>query len=791
MPERNNNPPAKKSGGDPPVFTLLRQYLTMMTGRDPVEEVHKSRKARVSRSKDKVYVKKLRVQMDKKPRDKAPKKEALSGFDDVAVMPELERSLQQYISRRQAALSRYAVKQPKKDALASLPPIPQGKPSAPAEQATDTPSAPTSWKRFVQMLPFMSEAVLDTAERTEKLEKTIQKNQEQAQEMAKRLQEAEAILSKTVKPVEPKPAQATKALSRAEREQLQQNLGRIQSVEKAGAPSGTEEVITKDSMGGLKKIKETTTFGLTEKKEGFFSSLFGGFREAAADMRDVNREAKAAKAAVKEAPQPATPKVVIPAAPVEDVKLRGGSLMRKSAPQEDLSKAKDDAPHIEEQSAPKEDATGLGSLVTAFADNKAGAASAAQAPVQQPVAKDAAATKEDRKKDQAARKEKMESEEKRAEYMMMSAAAKRPKQKEAGFFTQLNASLQYMGMAKERLAIVQNLATMLNAGLPLIDALRTLQMETRNRATKKLLSKINAAVENGSSLWRAMDDQHFFSPHAIALIRIGEEAGNLAQNMLYLADQQEKDQGLREKVKMAMIYPAIVLVLMFIVVMGLGLFVLPQLVQVLFNLNVKLPFITRVVIAFSNGFSEHGLIVVPGIIGGAIFLTILGKFTRFKVVVQWVIFKIPGIGPLARQATLARFGVILGGLLEAGVPLVEALRSLVEVTPIVSYKRFYRRILEHVTVGDSFAKSFAVIPASNKLFPISVQQLIITGERTGSLSKIMLKISEIYEKEANNTAQKLPVILEPMLLLFIGGLVGTIAFAIIIPIYSVVGNVSR
>lgn len=800
MPERNNQPPANKGGGDPPVFTLLRQYLTMMTGRDPVEEVHKSRKARVSRSKDKVYVKKMNVRMEKKSRATPPKSqrssedtEERSGIEDISVMPELERSLQQYISRRQAALSRYAVKPPKKDkdVLASLPPVPQGKaePKQPAEQSAATP-APTSWKRLVQMLPFMSEAVLDTAERTEKLEKTLQKNEATTQEMAKRLQEAENLLSKTVKSVEPKPTQTTRALSKAERDQLQQNLGRIQSIEKESAPV-SDEVITKDDMGGLKKVKETSTFGLTKKKkEGFFSSLFGGFREAAADIRDVNREAKvAAQATTKEGAKAAAPKVVPPAAPAAAVKLGGGMLVRKAAPQEDLSKAKDDAPHTEE--APKDDA-GLGSLVTAFAENKTGATPAAPAQAAKPAQqKPTPQTKEERKKEEASRKEKLANEEKRAEYMMMSAAAKRPKQKEAGFFTQLNASLQYMGMAKERLAIVQNLATMLNAGLPLIDALRTLQMESKNRATKKLLSKINAAVENGSSLWRAMDDQHFFSPHAIALIRIGEEAGNLAQNMLYLADQQEKDQGLREKVKMAMIYPAIVLVLMFIVVMGLGLFVLPQLVQVLFNLNVKLPFITRVVIAFSNGFSEHGLIVVPSIIGGGILLVILGKFTRFKVVVQWVIFKIPGIGPLARQATLARFGVILGGLLEAGVPLVEALRSLVEVTPIVSYKRFYRRILEHVTVGDSFAKSFAVIPQSNKLFPISVQQLIITGERTGSLSKIMLKVSEIYEKEANNTAQKLPVILEPMLLLFIGGLVGTIAFAIIIPIYSVVGNVSR
>lgn len=357
-------------------------------------------------------------------------------------------------------------------------------------------------------------------------------------------------------------------------------------------------------------------------------------------------------------------------------------------------------------------------------------------------------------------------------------------------FTEFMGALKYFGMGKERYAIVQNLSTMLNAGLPLIDALRTLQAEIRVKPAKKLVGRILEAVENGSPLWRAMDDQDFFTPHAIALIRIGEEAGDLAQNMEYLAAQQEKDNNLRQKVRMAMIYPAIVLTLMFIIVIGLGMFVLPNLIQVLFSLNVKLPLVTRIVIAFTNAFTTYGAVGIPSFLVGVAILTILAKYTALRVVTQWVTFRIPGIGKLAREATIARFGVILGSLLQAGVPLVESIKSLVEVTPTVAYRNFYKRLLDHISVGDSFAKSFATIPGSTAILPLSMQQLIITGERTGTLSKIMLKIAEIYEHQANDTAQKLPVILEPMLLLFIGALVGTIAFSIIIPIYSIVGNVT-
>jgi len=265
----------------------------------------------------------------------------------------------------------------------------------------------------------------------------------------------------------------------------------------------------------------------------------------------------------------------------------------------------------------------------------------------------------------------------------------------------------------------------------------------------------------------------------------------LAENLEYLSIQQEKDHALKAKVRMAMIYPSIVMVLMFIIVMGLGLFVLPNLIQVLLSLNAELPVTTRAVIFVTNIFSEYGMIFVPSLAGGFVVLALLSKYTRFRVIAQWCAFKIPGIGSLARNATIARFGVILGGLLRAGVPLTEALASLEDVTHIVAYKKFYGKLLEHITMGDSFAVSFTDIKGSGRLLPISVQQLVITGEKSGTLSETLLKIADIYEKKAAETAEKLPVILEPLLLMFIGGLVGTIAFAIITPIYGVVGNVGR
>lgn len=372
-------------------------------------------------------------------------------------------------------------------------------------------------------------------------------------------------------------------------------------------------------------------------------------------------------------------------------------------------------------------------------------------------------------------------------HLLIEVREQKKKSAVATFFQTLN----YLGMGKYRHLFIQSLSTMLNAGLPLLDSLRAFHAEVHSKAVKKMVGRIIVSVENGSSMWRAMEGTCFFTPYEVALVHIGEDAGNLARNMEYLSLQQEKDHSLKQKVKIAMIYPTIVLSMMFIIVMGLGLFVLPNLVQVLFSLNVELPLTTRIVIRITKIFEEYGMQATPLLILLFITVGLLTRFTRFKAVTQWFMFRIPGIGRLAKEATIARFGVIMGGLLRAGVPLVEALKSLVDVTQVYTYRVFYTHLLERISVGDSFAKVFETAPHARKLLPVSVQQLVVTGERSGTLSNTLLKIADIYEKKAQETAEKLPVILEPMLLLFIGALVGTIAFAIIVPIYSVVGNIGN
>ena len=358
-----------------------------------------------------------------------------------------------------------------------------------------------------------------------------------------------------------------------------------------------------------------------------------------------------------------------------------------------------------------------------------------------------------------------------------------------GTFKRIGLAITHFGLGKFRSAFIQNLAMMLGAGLHVTEALDALMREAPKGPMKKLIKKIHHDVENGSSLWRAMDKQAFFTPYTIALVRIGEESGNLAENLDNLAVQDEKDQGMKQKVKMAMIYPMIVIVLTIVIAIGLSWFILPQLVGVLYALNVDLPPTTRFVIAISDFFTEHGATAVPLFALGAMVLSTLVKFTKLRYIAQWFVLHIPGVKSLIKEASIARFGIILGSLMKAGVPPVEALQSLADVTSLIRYKRFYQKLTTHIQVGDSFATSFEKIKKSRRVLPVSVQQIISTGEKSGRLSDVLEKIAHIYQKKAEETAQKLPIILEPMLLFVIAGMVAFIAFSIIVPIYSVVGNI--
>lgn len=346
-----------------------------------------------------------------------------------------------------------------------------------------------------------------------------------------------------------------------------------------------------------------------------------------------------------------------------------------------------------------------------------------------------------------------------------------------------------LGLKNQKELMIENLALMLSAGLDVLQGLEAVNAEADSWAMKKLVQVLIDEIENGSNLWRALEYTKAFPAQTISLVRVGEESGRLVENINVVIMQQRKQRDFNSKIRSAMMYPSFVLFITFVVGLSITWFILPRLTVVFSSLNVKLPLITQILIAFGKFLADYGSIFVPSVIAGVLcLLYILFVFRPTKVIGQFISLRIPGIKKLVIQTEIARFGFVFGTLMEAGMPLIYALDSLSRSTEFRAYKKFYAYLIKSLDEGNSFKKSFDGYRRSKKLIPKSIQQLIAAGEKSGNLSKSLLKIGEIYEEKIEITTKNLSIILEPILLFIVWLGVLAVAIAVILPIYSLVGN---
>jgi type II secretory pathway component PulF len=300
---------------------------------------------------------------------------------------------------------------------------------------------------------------------------------------------------------------------------------------------------------------------------------------------------------------------------------------------------------------------------------------------------------------------------------------------------------------------------------------------------------MRSEVDAGSTLWRAASATGLFPQAAISLIRIGEQSGKLAENLKAIAVQEQKDTILRSKVKTALLYPVFVLTLTLVVGIGVAWFVLPRLAEVFSSLEVELPAITTIFIGLGHFLASYGNVAVPAFI--IVLLAVVYVFfyaPRTKHIGQELLFKLPGVKKLIQEVELVRLGYLLGTLLDAGLPVVDALESLQQATISRSYAKFYRHVRDAVAAGESFAKSFVAYKSSSKLVPVPVQQMIVAAERSGSLSTTLVKIGQIYEAKSETSTKNLAIVLEPILLVIVWFGVLLVALAVILPLYSLLGS---
>ncbi len=345
---------------------------------------------------------------------------------------------------------------------------------------------------------------------------------------------------------------------------------------------------------------------------------------------------------------------------------------------------------------------------------------------------------------------------------------------------------------KEKSYFIENLATLVASGMTIPTAIDAMKFEVRSRGMKNVLGRLKEDIENGFPVWKALGRARVFKGHTVALVRIGEESGKLSENLKIVADQEAKDREFRSKIRSAMMYPIFVMLLTVIIGVSIAWFILPRLTTVFSQLKVELPAITKALIAVGNFLGEYGKTVVPlFVLLLALTIYFTFSFPKTKFIGQKLLFVLPGTKRMVQEIELARFGYLLGTLFDAGLPIIQALDSLHRATVFPNYKKLFMHIRNNVENGDSFQESFASYEGSNKYIPSPIQQMIIAGEQSGNLSKALLRIGKTYEAKVEITTKNLAVILEPVLLVIVWLGVVAVALAVILPIYSLVGGISR
>ena len=335
----------------------------------------------------------------------------------------------------------------------------------------------------------------------------------------------------------------------------------------------------------------------------------------------------------------------------------------------------------------------------------------------------------------------------------------------------------------ELVMMTRNLGSMLVAGLPLSRALSVIERQSSNPRLKVVVREVAEDIEKGSQFNEALAKYpKVFSDLYIAMVRAGEEGGTLAEALHTLGTQMERSSSLKKKIKGAMIYPTIVLIIMAVIGVLMMIYVMPSITATFVDLEVELPATTKTLIATSNFMVQYTILVLGGLIG-AIVGFIYGLRTRpGKAIFHWIIIRLPVIGPMVKEANAAQMSRTLASLLKSGVDVILALQITEAVVQNVYYKPIIKEAATRVEKGTALSETFI---EHSKLYPVLVGEMILVGEETGEIAQMLEQLAVFYENEVEQKTKDLSTIIEPILMVVIGGTVGFFALAMIAPIYSI------
>jgi len=340
---------------------------------------------------------------------------------------------------------------------------------------------------------------------------------------------------------------------------------------------------------------------------------------------------------------------------------------------------------------------------------------------------------------------------------------------------------------KEKMVFARNLGIMFSSGLTVSRAIENLSLQTKNKTFKKILLDIFNETQNGKYLSEGLAKYpNIFGDLFINMVRVGEIGGNLDEVLKIVAVQLEKEHDLKGKVKGAMIYPAVVFIVMIIIGIIMLTYVLPKLLGVFSDMHAELPAMTQVLVNLSDALRNHGLIIAGGFILLVFFLQYFLQQKIGKKTLGWVTTHVPVFSPIVKQVNCARFARLYSSLLKSGIGSVEALKIISRTLTNYYYQQALLAGVEDVQKGINLSK---VLSDHQDIFPVLVSQIVQVGEETGKTETVLLQLAEFYEEEVNQITKNMSSIIEPLLMVIIGGAVGFFAVAMLQPMYSLMDNI--
>ncbi|WP_199096662.1 type II secretion system F family protein [Dyella sp. ASV21] len=333
----------------------------------------------------------------------------------------------------------------------------------------------------------------------------------------------------------------------------------------------------------------------------------------------------------------------------------------------------------------------------------------------------------------------------------------------------------------------RQIATMMASGVPMVQSFEIIADGQKNVRFKNILTDVKQSIEGGSTLHEALGKYPVqFDELYCNLVQAGESAGVLDTVLDTVATYKERMEGIKSKIKKALFYPVMVLAVAILVSMILLLFVVPVFAQTFKDAGAELPAPTQFVINASDFMKSYWWVVLGGIVGSIVAIVMAKKrSTKFAHFLDRVMLRLPVMGAILRESAIARFARTLGVTFKAGVPLVEAMEAVAGATGSIVYGEAVMQMRDDVAVGHQLQLSMR----QTGLFPNMVVQMTAIGEESGALDHMLFKVAEFYEEEVNNKVDTLSTLLEPLIMVILGVLVGGMVISLYLPIFKLAGTV--